>query len=403
MANSTNVGNKKALLIAVRSVHKKGFFPLQHAHEDAESLKCLLIDKFHYPETNVVLMKHDVKSPKHLWPSRANILEQIAKLVSNASANDQFFFYYSGHGNQVTCKHHTETDGKDEVIYAYTGRYIVDNKLRKALVDPLPRGSKLFALWDSCHSETILDLDHYKCNKLLSGDAVRTPPKTFTERFLPDFVSRPRTLPGTNQQPRPRGRAGNPSLTLNSILMRPQSPSSWLPRMFIDNSPSALRRVLSPVSWFKCTGDCQKMDPEEQEAAHVVSLSACRDNEYAYDDNETRGTVTKFFIECVSQDPKPSLFTLLTHIKDRVDKLNEKRQMQLRIADRRATDVDNRMTREMTMPILRRNTEVVIHDLDEYMSCQKARSTSKARRDWQNPGYASHYPLDMNQAVDTIL
>jgi hypothetical protein len=68
----------------------------------------------------------------------------------------------SGHGNQVTCKHHTETDGKDEVIYAYTGRYIVDNvrlphtmfldfglivhsqKLRKALVDPLPRGSKLF-------------------------------------------------------------------------------------------------------------------------------------------------------------------------------------------------------------------------------------------------------------------
>ncbi|KAG1763489.1 caspase domain-containing protein [Suillus occidentalis] len=374
MENSTNVGNKRALLIAVRSVNKKGFFPLQHAHEDAESLKCLLIGKFKYPAKNVVLMKHDETCPKHLWPSRANILEQIAKLVSNASPNDQFFFYYSGHGNQVTCKHHTETDGKDEVIYAYTGRYIIDNKLRKALVDPLPRGSKLF-----------VNLDHYKCNKLLTGDAVRTPPKTFTERFLPDF--------GTNQQHRPRGRAGNPSLTLNSILMRPQSPSSWLPRMFIDNSPSALRRVLSPVSWFKCTGDCHKMEPEEQKAAHVVSLSACRDNEYAYDDNETRGTVTKFFIECVSQDPKPSLFTLLTHIKDRVDKLNEKRQMQLRIADRRATDVDDRMTREKIMPILRRNTEVVIHDLDEYMSCQKARSTSKARRDWQNPGYASHYPL----------
>ncbi|KAG2342324.1 hypothetical protein BDR05DRAFT_358121 [Suillus weaverae] len=156
MATSTNAGNKKALLIAVRSVNKKGFLPLQHAHEDAESLKCLLIDKFNYPEANVVLMKHDVKLPKHLWPSRNNILEQITKMVTNASANDQFFFYYSGHGNQVTCKHHTETDGKDEVIYAYTGRYIVDNKLRKTLVDPLPPGSTLFALWDSCHSETIL-------------------------------------------------------------------------------------------------------------------------------------------------------------------------------------------------------------------------------------------------------
>jgi hypothetical protein len=74
-----------------------------------------------------------------------------------------------------------------------------------------------------------------------------------------------------NQQP-PRGRAGNPSLTLNSILMRPQSPSSWLSRMFVDDSPSALRRVLSPDSWFKCKGDCQKMKLEEQKAAHVVRM-----------------------------------------------------------------------------------------------------------------------------------
>lgn len=315
MANSTNVGKKKALLIAVRSVADKDLRPLRHAHEDAESLKCLLIDNFNYPEANVVLMKDDGELPNHLWPSRDNMLKQITKMVTDASANDCFFFYYSGHGSQVTCKHHTETDGMDEVIYAYTGRHIIDNKLRKALVEPLPRGCKLFALWDSCHSETILDLEHYKCNKLLSGDAVRTRRKSITGRFLRDFVSRPRTLPVVNQQPRPRGRAGNPSLTLNSIIMRPQSPSQWLPRMFIDNSPAVLRRFLSPVSSFKCTGNCQKMKPEEQEAAHVVSLSACRDNESAYDDNETRSTVTKFFIECVSQDPKASLFTLLTHIK----------------------------------------------------------------------------------------
>ncbi|KAG1753598.1 peptidase C14, caspase domain-containing protein [Suillus paluster] len=372
MANPTNAGNKKALLIAVRSVDKKGFLPLHHAHEDAESLKRLLIDEFNYPEANVVLMKHDTEVLKHLWPSRKNILEQITKMVTGASANDQFFFYYSGHGNQITCKHHTETDGKDEVIYAYTGRYIVDNKLRQLLVNPLPRGSKLFALWDSCHSETILDLDHHKCNKLFSGDAVRTQRKSFTGRFFPEPASKPRSLPPSSQrQPPPRGRAGNPSLTLNSVFIQPQSPTpSWLPRMFISTSPSALRRVLSPDSWFKCTGDCEKMKPEEQKEAHVVSLSACRDNEYAYDDNETHGTVTKFFIECVSQDPKPSLFTLLKHIKDQVDQLNEKRQLQLKIVDRRATDLADRMIQEKKKPIFRRNTEVV--DLDEYMSSQES-------------------------------
>ncbi|KAG2096205.1 hypothetical protein BD769DRAFT_1515776 [Suillus cothurnatus] len=162
--------------------------------------------------------------------------------------------------------------------------------------------------------------------------------------------------------------------------MRPQSPS-WLPRMFIDNSPAALRRFLSPVSVSKCTGYCQKMKPEEEEAAHVVSLSACRDNEYAYDDNETHDTVTKFFIECVSQDPKSSLFTLLTHIKGRVDKLHENRQLHLKIADRCATDVNARIIREKRLP-LRRNTEVIIHNLDEYLSCQKARTNL------QNPGVA---------------
>jgi hypothetical protein len=146
MENSTNVGNKKALLIAVQSVKKKGFFFLQHAHEDAELLKRLLIDKFNYPEANVVLMKQGPELPEYLWPTRNNILEQISKMVANASPNDRFFFYYSGHGSQVTCKHHTETDGKDEVIYGCNGRYIIDNKLRKALVDPLPPGSKLFAL-----------------------------------------------------------------------------------------------------------------------------------------------------------------------------------------------------------------------------------------------------------------
>ncbi|KAG1729143.1 hypothetical protein EDB19DRAFT_1744526, partial [Suillus lakei] len=121
--------------------------------------------------------------------------------------------------------------------------------------------------------------------------------------------------------------------------------------MFFDSPPSALRRVLSPVSWFKCTGDCKKMKPEEQQEALVVSLSACRDNEYAYDDNETHDTVTKFFIECVSQDPKPSLFTLLTYIKDRVDQLNEKRQPQPKVVERRPTDVVDRMTQEKKKPI----------------------------------------------------
>jgi len=404
MANSINTGKKKALLIAVQSVLGGLFLPLPHAHEDAQLLKSLLIEKFDYPEANIVLMMDDKQLPKHLWPTRKNILKQITNMVSGASANDQFFFYYSGHGNQTTCEHHTETDGKDEVIYTYMGDHIIDNTLKKRLVKPLPRGSKLFALWDSCHSDTILDLDHHKCNKLHSGcTGAGTRRKSLSDISFPDPVPRYKIdlnddhQSATGRQPPPCGCTEKPSLTLNSVLIRPHSQTSWFSRTSVDSPPSVLHQVLSPVSWIKhCTGNCQKSKPEEQQEAHVVSLSACRDNESAYDDNETGGTVTKFFIECVSQDPKPSLLTLLKHIKGRVDLVNEKRQLQLRIIDG--------MKKGPKKQIFRRNTEVVIRDLDEYISSMPVtgHSLPEAKNNWQNPGYASHYPLDMNQLVDTI-
>ena len=45
-------------------------------------------------------------------------------------------------------------------------RMIIDNKLRKMLVDTLPIGAHLTAIFDSCHSGTLLDLDHYLCNNI---------------------------------------------------------------------------------------------------------------------------------------------------------------------------------------------------------------------------------------------
>lgn len=40
----------------------------------------------------------------------------------------------------------------------------VNQELRERLVDPLPVGAMLTAIFDSCHSGTLLDLDHYLCN-----------------------------------------------------------------------------------------------------------------------------------------------------------------------------------------------------------------------------------------------
>ena len=43
------------------------------------------------------------------------------------------------------------------------------------LVDKLPIGSKLTAVFDSCHSGTLLDLDHYLCNEVYQSFLSRPP------------------------------------------------------------------------------------------------------------------------------------------------------------------------------------------------------------------------------------
>ena len=45
---------------------------------------------------------------------------------------------------------------------------IIDNTLRRILVEPLGQrvGAHLTAIFDSCHSGTLLDLDHYLCNNI---------------------------------------------------------------------------------------------------------------------------------------------------------------------------------------------------------------------------------------------
>ncbi|KAJ6607838.1 hypothetical protein B0H10DRAFT_2069980 [Mycena sp. CBHHK59/15] len=42
----------------------------------------------------------------------------------------------------------------------------VDNELHAVLVAPLPVGSHLVAVIDACHSGSLLDLQHYRCNRV---------------------------------------------------------------------------------------------------------------------------------------------------------------------------------------------------------------------------------------------
>jgi hypothetical protein len=136
---------------------------------DAKEVKDALIDIFSYKEEDICLMTdEEANSNTELWPSEANIMKAICDLVRDASPGDAFVFFYAGHSGQqeATCDPN-EVDGLDEFIVTRDFKIILDNTLRQCLVDPLPMGARLTAILDSCHSGTLLDLDHYSCHWFL--------------------------------------------------------------------------------------------------------------------------------------------------------------------------------------------------------------------------------------------
>ena len=90
-------------------------------------------------------------------PTKKHIIEAMTWLRENETSDSCMFVHYSGHGGSVRDRDGDEKDGKDETIYALDG-HITDDELRKYLVQGLPNKCRLTALFDSCHSGTVLDL-----------------------------------------------------------------------------------------------------------------------------------------------------------------------------------------------------------------------------------------------------
>ncbi|KAH7913122.1 caspase domain-containing protein [Hygrophoropsis aurantiaca] len=400
-------GKKKALLIGIKYKLKKldHFGPIPVAHDDTRAMEQLLMDVYGYAKSDIVVMldiKENVNT--NLMPTHKNIIAQIQSLVRDAMPNDKFFFYYSGHGDQVTCKHHSESDGKDEVLLGCDGRKIIDNKLRLLLVQPLPALSQLVAIFDSCHSETVLDLDH-TCNSTSidqglgeNGDVNLLPepsvlcglPTPGVKSFFHKLKRARSPKAEPVQQPpdiETRGRTSVPQLTLKTDVGPGTQP--WI--------VSPIRRVLSPMQTFACTGSCPLPDPQQKaELPRVISLSACRDSQLAYDDKEMGVTMTKFLIKNLRKEPYPTLQVLLDGLREDINEMTERRLQ--REASALPTHSHNN-----TMP-RRRVTEITVFDPMESSLVFEARNhdhdhnhdDDQSEKQWsQKPALSSNYRLDL--------
>ncbi|KAL0953664.1 hypothetical protein HGRIS_004863 [Hohenbuehelia grisea] len=161
---------KRALLIGINYETKhprKGLEPLKVAQDDVKSMAKLLKEQYGYDD---IRMMTDEEGAGDMKPTRANIERELKRFISDPQPGDHYYFHYSGHADQLPCFDGTEDDNLNEFIIPADcegedeDSYIPDDMLREYLVQPLPPGCSLVAVVDTCHSATMLDLPHIRCN-----------------------------------------------------------------------------------------------------------------------------------------------------------------------------------------------------------------------------------------------
>ncbi|KAJ2354663.1 Ca(2+)-dependent cysteine protease [Coemansia sp. RSA 2618] len=152
-------GRKRALLIGINYTGTK--HSLKGCINDVEGMQRFIIEHFGFKEADMVILTDNQRGNPRRMPTHDNILKAMKWLVSDARMNDSFFFHYSGHGITVESDDSEEIDGKDEAICPLdfeTKGTIVDDDMNAIMVRNLPRGARLTAIFDCCHSATALDL-----------------------------------------------------------------------------------------------------------------------------------------------------------------------------------------------------------------------------------------------------
>ncbi|KAH8115349.1 caspase domain-containing protein [Phellopilus nigrolimitatus] len=150
---------RKALLIGIKYDRNPRVRSLEGPHHDVEEVKKLLHDVYGWDEGCFRTLK-DGRSPPKRQPTLKNIKYELRQLVEGAQTGDHLFFYFSGHGSQVKDLDGDELDGRDEVLVASDGKFLIDDDLHDILVRPLPARCRLTALLDCCSSGTGLDLPY---------------------------------------------------------------------------------------------------------------------------------------------------------------------------------------------------------------------------------------------------
>jgi hypothetical protein len=159
----TLTGTRRAVLIGINYKGQKG--ELRGCHSDVFNMYNYIQDYYGFQDADVTVLVDD---GDHAQPTKANIIAAYQNVVRQSRPGDAIFLHYSGHGTKVRDVSGDEDDGYDEALvpldFEQAG-LIIDDYLYEILVKQLPAGVHVVAVYDCCHSGTVLDLPYvFKAN-----------------------------------------------------------------------------------------------------------------------------------------------------------------------------------------------------------------------------------------------
>lgn len=126
-------------------------------------------ERYNFSRDDMVILTDDQTMPRAI-PTRANIISAMQWLVAGAQPGDNLLLHYSGHGGRTEDLNGDEDDGFDECIYPVDFQqtqpgHIIDDIIHDICVKSLPPGCRLTAIFDCCHSGSIMDLPYMYSTK----------------------------------------------------------------------------------------------------------------------------------------------------------------------------------------------------------------------------------------------
>lgn len=154
---SSSVPSKKSMLVGINYIGTPN--KLSGCINDVNNLN----ECFKTCSIQNVCFMTDLTNKK---PTKQNIMNELTNLLVQSFQGDSIFFAFSGHGSNILDRSGDELDRMDEMIVPINftsniNSFIIDDELRKLVDSRLRSGVKMFMLFDSCFSGTILDLKYH--------------------------------------------------------------------------------------------------------------------------------------------------------------------------------------------------------------------------------------------------